>query len=52
MPLDARTDELVATPVAVVFVVVNVPVDGLNCNLVDATFSPVIVPVVALVKVR
>lgn len=52
MPLDARTDAPWATLVAVVFVVVNVPVDGLNCSFVELTFSVVIEPVVALVNVK
>ena len=30
----------------------NIPVDGLNCSLVDDTFAVVMLPVEALVKVR
>ena len=39
-------------PVKFTPVVVKTPVDGLNCNLVDATLAVVMLPVVASVKVK
>jgi hypothetical protein len=50
MLIDAVPVNPVAAPVKLV--AEKAPVDGLNDNLVDATFAPEIEPVVALVNVK
>lgn len=52
MPFVALTKAPVTVPEAVMLVELKRPVDGLNCSLVEDTFSPVIDPVVALVNVK